>query len=573
MENLKRIDTHHQWELVWEIRETDDKSPSYFRKKYAQKIFDTIEMDKSHPFLTELMSSFDANLVSQHKAKEALAQSLLDSILRLGDPKWPLGVFFFHGPTGVGKTEIVKALAETLFWDANGFIKINCENFSDRYTGSNLFGSPKWYIGYDEETPFTNKKVTLAYDTAKKMGTLHPMVSGLPWFNILLFDEIEKAHPQVIQQLLWLLDEGKVTTSKWEVVNFQNSIIIFTSNIWQEKITQEKNKNALWFSPAVVQSWDIEKIFKSSLKEIFKPEFIWRIHSFIEFEELSKEDCIKIIDIQVEKFNEYLLKYFAETHIQFELSPGVYDWILKNGYSKAKWARELIRYYDNFVKRYLVRLLHSNTFKKYYEYEGDVVIGIDINQENELVFDIILNTQTKEINEPIVLPLSLEYSEMSLERLKNIYMNISAYTELSYVSVDGDLDLRDELKVYSDRLKQFWLSQTDISSLKYRGYLESLRDLAFLQDFEWINLHEESENLFTPYDMRTILKIVERKMEAIHKKYGKKKKIFVKNSMESVIEVIARLMKVEELSWAQLNELLIYVRKVLLEKYNIHNDY
>lgn len=575
MEWMKRVETHHKWEWVWESI-VGKRASVYFQQKYAQKIFDTIEMDKHHPFLTELMASFDANLVSQQKAKETLSQAILDSILRLDDPKWPLGVFFFHGPTGVGKTEIVKALAETIFWDAGGFIKVNCENFSESHTGSNLFWSPKWYIGYDEEPVFSNKKVTLAYDTAKKIGKLHPMVSRLPWCNILLFDEIEKAHPVVIQQLLALLDEGKITTSKWEVVNFQNSIIIFTSNIWQERITHEKNKNAIWFSPTWVQSWDVNKIFQSSLKDIFKPEFIGRIHSFIEFEELSKQNCIKIIDIQVKKFNDYLLKYFAETHIQFELSPEVYDYILKNGYSQTKWARDLIRCYENFVKRYLTRLLSSNSFKKYYEYEGNVLIGIDIDDKNELFFDIILdagNEQDASSANVILLPFLWERSEISLEKLQNIYANISAYTELSYVSIDGDVDLRDELKIYSDRLKQLWLSQTDISSLKYRGYLEWLRDLAFLKDFEWIVLDEETQNLFIPYDMRTILKIVERKMEGIHKKYGKKKKIFVKNSMEWVIEIIARLMWVEELSGGQLNEVLIYIRKVLVEKYGIYHDY
>jgi len=554
--------------VSWLQWQEGKKFVSYFRQKYSQLVCDTIAMDNKHPFLTELKQAFENHVVSQDKAKEALSQALLDSILRLWDPKGPLWVFFFHGPTWVGKTEIVKALAETMFGDAWAFIKINCENFSDRYTGSNLFGSPKWYIWYDEETPFTNKKITSAFDIAKKTWKLNPMIQRMPWFNILLFDEIEKAHPEVIQQLLWLLDEWKIQTSKWEVVNFQNSIIILTSNIWQDEISREKNKNNIWFSSDKANIQDLEKIFQDSLKKIFKPEFIWRIHSFIEFVELSKEDCRKIIDIQVQKFNEYLIKYYSESHIQFELSPELYEYIIQKWYSREKWARELVRTYDNLVKRYLTRLLHSSSFKKYFDYEGQIMIGIDTDTLWNLSFDIIYNGD--KVYDVEAIETQWEDVEISLEQLRAIYATVSAYTELSYLSIGDNIDMRDELKFYATKLKQYGLSQNDISSLKERAFLEWLRDLTFIQDFEGIGLWDQEIELFFPYEPRTILKIVERKIQNIYQNNQGVKRKFIQKSIKAVMESIEKLMKVEDLSWEQSNQVLLYIKKTLLEKYSIH---
>ncbi|MGE4444035.1 MAG: AAA family ATPase [Candidatus Altimarinota bacterium] len=545
---------------------------SYFREKYAGKIHDTLEIETNHPFLSELKKGFDKEVISQDKAKDALSQAVLDSILRLGNPKGPLGVFFFHGPTGVGKTEMVKALAEIMFGDSGAFIKVNCENFSDRYTGSNLFGAPKGYIGYDEEPYFTNKKVTAAYDNAKTAKKLNPMLSELPWFNIVLFDEIEKAHPQVIQQLLGMLDEGKVQTSKGEVVNFQNSIIILTSNIGQAKIADEKSKNSIGFTQKKIEQGDIEKIFKASLKEIFQPEFIGRIHSFIEFEELSKDDCIQIIDVQVNKFNEYLLKYYAESHIQFELSPSVYEYVLKKGFSKEKGARELVRTFNTSVKRYLTRLLHSSGFKKYYDYRGEVLIGVDIDDQDELRFEMILNPKDTDSENMVIKEIIPENGEISLERLHQIYATMSAYIELHYLSIDDDeIDLKDELTMYADRLKQFGLNQKDIVSLKHNAFLAGLRDLSFLQDFQEIVI-EEDENLFAPYEPRTILKLVEHNVSIVYNQNpNSSKKKFIVQTMKGVVNVVEKIMRLDELSSKQTAQILIYIRKILLEKYGIHN--
>lgn len=550
------------------------KKISYFKEKYKQKIFESLNIDLNHPFLDELKKSFDSHLVSQGSAKEYLSQAVLDSVLKIWDSKWPLWVFFFHWPTWVWKTEIVKALAETMFWDPNWFIKINCENYADRYTWSNLFWAPKWYLWYNEKTPFNNKNITLAFDVAKQMKKLNKIISNMPWFNILLFDEIEKAHPEVIQQLLWILDEWKVTISNWEVVNFQNSIIIFTSNIWQQQISWEKGKTPIWFWTNWVTSKDIEKIFKASLKEKFKPEFIWRIHNFVEFNELSKDDCREIIDIQLNKLNQYLLKYFPELHIQLEISPDLYDYIIKKWYSSEKWARELVRTFNTLVVRYFTRLLHSDEFTQYYDYPWEVLVWIDINNAEKLDFCVILDWWKVVKKEVKLLENKQENKWLTLDKLNQVYSAMSAYVELTYINLDWDIDLKDELKIYADKLKSFWLSQTDISSLKNRAYLEWLRDLVFLQDFEWIWNWDEIKDLFHPYEARTLIKIVERKFASIYwEKWNISKRKFIIDWTKSVVEIVSRLLKVEELTWSQVNQLLFYVRKVLVEKYWINTDY
>lgn len=572
-----------QWKInSWEVVELVDLQKkeswtgriNYFQEKYKKNITHPLELDFEHPFLGELKTSFENHVVWQQQAKNYLSQAILKSVLKIWEHKWPLWVFFFYWPTWVWKTEIVKALASTMFWDEWWFIKINCENLQQPHTSSTLFWAPPWYLWFDKQPRLTNKSVMNAFDVAKQMKKLNKIISWLPWFNIILFDEIEKAHPDVIQQLLWLIDEWKVITANWEVVNFQNSIIIFTSNVWQKEINWLKWKTWIWFSQSKVDKKEIKKQFEKSLKEKFSLEFIWRIHNFVEFHELEEEDCKKIIYIQVKKFNEYLLKYFAESHIQIELSPWVYDYIIKKWYSQEKWARELVIYYNSFVKTYIDMLFHSDQFAKYYDYSWKVLIWVDINNNEKLEFLIILDWDKKTKKEVKVSEVKNNKNNLDLDKLNQIFTTISVYVELTYINLDWDVDIKDELKIYANKLKEFWLSQTDISWLKNRAYLEWLRDLVFIQDFEALWNWDDIKDLFYPYETRTLMKIIERKLENIYwEKWSISKKKFVKEWVKSIVEFMIKLLRVEELSWSQTNQLLFYIRKVLVEKYWIKFDY
>ena len=200
-------------------------------------------------------------------------------------------------------------------------------------------------------------------------------------FSILLVDEADKIHEEILQQFLWIMDEWKVTVSNGEVVNLQNTIIIFTSNVWQKEISAFKSKNVMWFGEKQVSQKDLHKILQESLKQMVSPEFLWRVWNFIDFDELTTQDSKDIIDIEVTKLNKYLLKYFSEAHVQFELSPAVYDLVIKEWYSKEKWARELSRTFQKLVKRGLQKMLFSDEFVPYYDYKWPVLIGFDVNEK------------------------------------------------------------------------------------------------------------------------------------------------------------------------------------------------
>lgn len=541
----------------------------YFRNKYKTKFCIPLDIDLNHSFLWELRKSFDEDIVGQNQAKEYLAELVLSSILNIWESKWPLWVCFFHWPTGVGKTEIIKSLAHALFWDRNGIIKINCENYADRYTAGNLFWSPKWYIGYGDNLPITQKTVPLAYDIAKKTWKLHPILNKMPWFNILLFDEIEKAHNEVLQQLLALLDEWIITLSNGEVVNLQNSLIIFTSNLWQNELAELKEKNPMGFTQSLgVDESDKQKNFKKSLRNKFSPEFIGRIHNFIEFEELTEDESKEIIDIQLNNFNNFLLKYFQQSNIQIELSPDVYENIFKKWYSKEKWARELVREFNNSIKKYINRILHSDGFKKYFEMTGKIIIWIDIDEKKQFQYFILMDSKISYPEQNQLLLTSPDISEkLSLDKLRSIYANISAYVEIFSLNLEWNIEMGDELKIYSDTLKSFWLTQIDISSLQNRAYVEQIQQLEFIRDFEILWNGDPSGELFFPFDERTIIKIIERKMATLHNtsKYDQKAFLFV--STKRIFHTLKQILNIEDLSQMQVKKVSYFIRKLMVEKY------
>lgn len=547
----------------------------YFQEKYKGRVIHTMDITREHPYVTEILTGLQKHVIWQDKAKKALANAVVDCIYRIGEIKWPIGTFFFSWPTWVGKTEMVKWLAEVLFWDSNAFIKIEWEQLRESHNGSKVFGSPPWFVGSDKPPKLTNKAIMLHADVAKKMKKLNKMVSNLPWISILLVDEADKIHPDILQQFLSIMDDGKVTVSNGEVVNLQNTLIIFTSNVWQKEISAFKSKNVMWFWEKQVSEKDLHKILQESLKQMVSPEFLWRVWNFIDFDELTTKDSKDIIDIEVIKLNKYLLKYFSEAHVQFELSPAVYDLVIKEWYSKEKWARELSRTFQKLVKRSLQKMLFSDEFVPYYEYKGPVLIGFDINDKNQVVSEIILWEEEFK-TKPILLLENKTASNMSkfdLQKLNEIYTVMSAYTELVYLTLDQDIDMKQELGEYAEKLKWYGLSTQDLVHLRERAYLEWLRDLIFLQDFEWIHLWDEERDLFHPYEPRVMMKIVEKIMEKEYKSGRVSKKKFIVNSTKSIVAVVTQLFSIWELSGSQTNQLLIYIRKVMVEKYGIHSWY
>ena len=282
--------------------------------------------------LKNLENVLHKRVVGQNEAVEAVAKAIRRSRVGLKDPSRPIGSFLFLGPTGVGKTELSKALAEALFGNEEAIIRVDMSEFMEPHSVSKLIGSPPGYVGFDEGGQLTEK------------------IRRKP-YSVLLFDEVEKAHPDVMNMLLQILEDGRLTDSQGRTVNFKNTVIIMTSNIGARLITEKKT---LGF----VQSSDDEKIEASKqyeatkkdvmaeLKKEFKPEFINRIDEIIVFHKLEDEDIMKIIDIMLNQVKTRL----EANNMEVEIDESVRKLIFKKGFDKNYGARPLRRAIQTYVE-------------------------------------------------------------------------------------------------------------------------------------------------------------------------------------------------------------------------------
>jgi ATP-dependent Clp protease ATP-binding subunit ClpB len=233
-----------------------------------------------------------ARVVGQHEAVVAVANAMRRARAGLQDPNRPLGSFLFLGPTGVGKTELSRALAELLFDDEQALIRIDMSEYQEKHTVSRLIGAPPGYVGYDEAGQLTEAVRRRAY-------------------SVVLFDEVEKAHPEVFNVMLQLLDDGRLTDGKGRTVDFKNTVVIMTSNLRDQ----------------------------DALRAHFRPEFLNRIDEIVFFQSLSKADIRKVIDIQLRG----LLKRLEERKITLEMSEAARTLLVDEGYDPVYGARPLKR--------------------------------------------------------------------------------------------------------------------------------------------------------------------------------------------------------------------------------------
>ncbi len=248
--------------------------------------------------LLNLEKNLAQRVVGQDHALKAVSNAVRRSRAGLKDPNRPIGSFLFLGPTGVGKTELAKALAEFLFDEENAYIRIDMSEYMEKHSVARLIGAPPGYVGYDEG------------------GVLTEAVRRRP-YQVILFDEVEKAHPDVFNLLLQVLDEGRLTDGKGRTVDFKNTFIILTSNLITEP-TQE---------------------YMPILKQYFKPEFLNRLDEILVFNSLQKDDIRRILDIQIAR----LQKRLNERHITLKLDDAAHDWFAENGFSAEFGARPLKR--------------------------------------------------------------------------------------------------------------------------------------------------------------------------------------------------------------------------------------
>ena len=293
-------------------------------------------------------------IVGQDRAIVALSDAIRRSRSGLSDPRRPIGSFIFLGSSGVGKTEMAKALAEFLFDDEDALVRVDMSEYREQHTVSRLFGAPPGYVGYEQG------------------GQLTEQVRRRP-YSVVLFDEIEKAHPDVWNVLLQMLDDGRLTDGQGRVVNFRNAVVVMTSNVGTSFV---KRSGALGFG-GMGDSDDQQahRNIEDALKRTFRPEFINRIDEIIIFEPLRREDVIKIVDLQLKDIRKRLSDYALE----IELTQAAKEWLADQGFDQDFGARPLKRALQRYVESPLsVRMLKGEFAK------GDRV-QVDV-ENNELVF-------------------------------------------------------------------------------------------------------------------------------------------------------------------------------------------
>ena len=269
-------------------------------------------------------------VVGQDEAVTKVTEAILRSRAGIADPNRPIGSFLFLGPTGVGKTELAKALAESLFDDEHNLVRIDMTEYMEKFSVSRLIGAPPGYVGYDEG------------------GQLTEAVRRKP-YSVVLFDEIEKAHPDVFNILLQVLDDGRITDSQGRTVDFKNTIIILTSNLGSSYLLDGIDENG-------EISEDAKEKVSQLLKQSFRPEFLNRLDEIVYYKPLTKENITKIIDLLIADLAERL----KDKQLKLEITPLAKDLIIENGYDPVYGARPLKRYLQSKIETMIARTMLEN---------------------------------------------------------------------------------------------------------------------------------------------------------------------------------------------------------------------
>ncbi len=316
-------------------------------------------LEKEAEKLNRMEDDLKKRIIGQDDAVQKISDTVKRSRAGISDPNRPIGSFIFLGPTGVGKTELTKALAEFMFDDDKALIRVDMSEFMERHSISKLIGAPPGYVGYEEG------------------GSLTEMVRHRP-YSVILFDEIEKAHPEVFNLLLQVLDNGRLTDGKGRLVNFKNTIIILTSNIGAQYIDKMQR---IGFAMAAEEKQNYEEVkskVQESLKDYFRPEFLNRLDDIIIFDILSETAIQKIVEIQVDLVKARL----ATKEISLEVSPEVCAYLAKEGYNPQYGARPLKRIIQNKILNPVASQIISKGIVK----GGSILVRL--GKDNQFEFDI-----------------------------------------------------------------------------------------------------------------------------------------------------------------------------------------
>jgi ATP-dependent Clp protease ATP-binding subunit ClpC len=311
-------------------------------------------------------------VVGQDMAIEAVADAIRRGRSGLKDPKRPMGSFIFLGPTGVGKTELARSLAEFLFDDEDAMVRVDMSEFRAGHTVSRLIGSPPGYVGYGEG------------------GQLTEAVRRRP-YQVVLFDEIEKAHPEIFNVLLQVLDEGRLTDGQGRTVDFRNTVIIMTSNLGTKYMSSGSGPLGFRIGERADDRVINNQAIEDDLKDMFRPEFLNRVDEIIIFESLSREQIRQIVELQVNRMTRNL---GTQQGLTIQLDEASRDWLAEKGYDPQFGARPLKRVIMRAIESPLSRKLLAGEFK-----EGDTVRITVAEGGEELAFEKIGGSTHAEVEE------------------------------------------------------------------------------------------------------------------------------------------------------------------------------
>jgi ATP-dependent Clp protease ATP-binding subunit ClpB len=304
--------------------------------------------------LAHLADALHERVVGQDEAVQAVADAVIRARAGIKDPNRPIGSFIFLGPTGVGKTELARALAELLFDSEHAMIRLDMSEYMEKHTVARLIGAPPGYVGYDEG------------------GQLTEAVRRRP-YSVLLFDEIEKAHPDAFNVLLQLLDDGRLTDGQGRTVNFKNTVVIMTSNIGSQLIVERRSDHE-----------GMKQAVLEALRREFRPEFLNRVDDIVVFHALEREHVRAIVDIQLRR----LLARLADRHITLGLTDRAKDYLANRGYDPVYGARPLKRVIQQEIETPLARQLVTGAIQ-----DGDGVEA-DTTSEGGLRFETVVHAET-----------------------------------------------------------------------------------------------------------------------------------------------------------------------------------
>ena len=305
--------------------------------------------------LLHLEDILHKRVVGQNEAVSAVAKAIRRSRVGLQDSKRPIGSFLFMGQTGVGKTELCKAIAEAMFDDENNIVRIDMSEYMESHSVSKLIGSPPGYVGFEEG------------------GQLTEAVRRHP-YSVVLFDEIEKAHPDIFNALLQILDDGRLTDGQGRTVSFKNTIIIMTSNLGANEVREHRRN--LGFGGDDSEEIDSKKIYMDALKHKFKPEFINRIDVICVFQPLTHEDLVKIAKILISNIN----KRLKEKNLSLKITEDALDYVVSKGSNTEYGARPLKRFIQQEIEDNIAEMILMGKLKN----EGTIIIDV---KDDELSFE------------------------------------------------------------------------------------------------------------------------------------------------------------------------------------------